>query len=84
MATRKNTTAPEAEELKQDAAPAAEPEQETKQDQDLAKEVDELKGQYTELKALLQQAIMAMSKTAEKTPEYDTVLTHGSAVARDG
>ena len=40
MATRKNNTAPEAEELKQDAAPAAEPEQETKQDQDLAKEVD--------------------------------------------
>lgn len=80
MATRtRNNTAPEAEELKQeaapaaepekDAAPAAEPEQETKQDQDLAKEVDELKEQYTELKALLQQAIMAMSKTAEKTPE---------------
>lgn len=69
MATRKNTTAPEAEEMKQDAAQAAQPEQETKQDQDLAKEVDELKGQYTELKALLQQAIMAMSKTAEKAPE---------------
>lgn len=65
MATRKNETAPETEEVKQEQAP----EQEQKNDQNLASEVETLKSQYDELKALLQQAIVAMSQSAEKIPD---------------
>lgn len=65
MATRnKEATIPETEEQKKPAEQAAEQEQDTK----LAQEVEELKAQYTDLKALLQQAISAMAKTAEAKP----------------
>ena len=73
MATRetKTTKAQETEELKQAQAAEAEaaPEAPEAENKDLANEVETLKGQYSELKALLQQAIAAMSKTAEEKPK---------------
>lgn len=64
MATRnKAATNPEAEE--QNQAPATEPAQED----NLAKEVEELKSQYSDLKLLLQQAIATMTQTAEEKPK---------------
>ena len=67
MATRNRAAVnPEAEE--QNQAPAEEQAAEQAQGENLAKEVEELKAQYTDLKALLQQAISAMAKTAEEKP----------------
>lgn len=68
MATKEKDTnkaaAPETEE--QEAKQATE--QAPAEKENLAEDVETLKTQYTELKALLQQAIAAMTKTAEEKP----------------